>query len=179
MLGNDIVDLKKANTESNWKRNGYLVKIFSDREQSQIIHSNHPEQLIWLLWSMKEATYKIINRETNLRLYNPKKFSCLLNENESAVYFDGRAYYTKSSIKEHFIHTIATKKIEDLARIESFYLENKAEYVTEFNLKFAPYFLAKNANGIPILIDKQSGKSYFTSVSHHGAHLAIVRHLFL
>jgi phosphopantetheinyl transferase (holo-ACP synthase) len=179
MLGNDIVDLRKANVESNWKRNGYLAKIFSDREQSQIIHSNYPERLIWLLWSMKEATYKIINRETKLRLYNPKKFSCLLNEKESSVHFEGCTYYTKSSIQEHFIHTIATQKAENLGRIATYYLENKADYVTDFNLKFAPYFLAKDASGIPILIDKQNGKSHFASISHHGDYLAIVRHFFL
>ena len=33
MIGNDIVDLDLARKESNWKRKGFLDKIFSLQEQ--------------------------------------------------------------------------------------------------------------------------------------------------
>ena len=33
MIGNDVVDLRRALVESNWKRKGFLTKVFSDSEQ--------------------------------------------------------------------------------------------------------------------------------------------------
>ena len=37
MIGNDIIDLDVAKTESNWKRKGFLDKIFTANEQFQIL----------------------------------------------------------------------------------------------------------------------------------------------
>ena len=69
MLGNDIIDLHKVKAETNWQRAGYLTKIFNAEECVQILHAAKPDQMIWLLWSMKEASYKIINRETTERIW--------------------------------------------------------------------------------------------------------------
>ena len=73
MIGNDIVDLALTRKENNWKRNGFLDKIFTVKEQILITNSENPEFTVWNLWSRKEATYKIINRQTKkeyLSLYN-------------------------------------------------------------------------------------------------------------
>ena len=69
MIGNDIVDLALAKKESNWKRNRFLDKIFTETEQLLIFHSENPEIMVWNLWSRKEAAYKIYNRETGIRGY--------------------------------------------------------------------------------------------------------------
>ena len=45
MIGNDVVDLKLAATESNWKRKGYLDKLFSVAEQEYIFNAEN--QLKW------------------------------------------------------------------------------------------------------------------------------------
>jgi len=174
MLGNDIIDLKKAKTTSNWKRKGYLAKIFNLGEQAEILNSAHPEIILWLLWSMKEATYKIINRESLQRFYNPKKFSCKLNGAEGFVSFEDSICYTKSVINENLIHTIASTKNENLTLFQTSYLENTNDYLSEFNSKSANYILGKNENGIPNLVNKNNGESHFASISHHGAYLAIV-----
>ena len=76
MIGNDIVDLNLAKTQSNWKRKGYLDKIFTENEQNLIFESENPTAKVWNLWSRKEAAYKIYNRSTNIRVFNPKKFDC-------------------------------------------------------------------------------------------------------
>ncbi len=178
MLGNDVVDLRKAKVDSNWRRNGYLAKIFSNNEQEQILRAKDPDKLVWRLWSMKEATYKIVNRQTQRRLYNPLKFSCFFNGFEGVVHFGEQIYHTKTLITGNLLHTVATQKKEYLSHIETFYLNNKVDYPSQFSLKFAPYFLDKNANGLPILTDKD-GKSHVASISHHGAYLAIVCHFFL
>lgn len=178
MLGNDIVDLNRAKVESNWKRAGYFAKIFNAEEQAQVVDAIAPEKMIWLLWSMKEAAYKIINRMSLQRFNSPLKFSCknllLADKNIGFVKFEDKIFLTKSVINENFIHTIASPKANTLSKIQTCYLNNNDNYVLAFNTQSANFFLEKNGNGIPNLINKTSGKSYDASVSHHGKYLAII-----
>ena len=174
MLGNDIIDLQKAGLESNWRRKGYLDKLFNTEEQQQILLSNHPETTLWVFWSMKEAAYKIINRETTERFYNPKKFICNSNKDGNFVDFEGKIIHIKSVINQHFIHTIASSTNENLKKIQTTYLENTSTYLSDFNLESNRYILKKDINGIPNLVDKANGESHFASVSHHGKYLAII-----
>ena len=174
MLGNDIVDLNRAKVESNWKRTGYLAKIFNAEEQAQIVGSIAPEKMIWLLWSMKEAAYKIINRMSLQRFNSPLKFNCKADENLGFVKFEDKIFPTRSLINENFIHTIASAQANTLATIQTCYLDNNDNYVSAFNAKSTNYFLAKNGSGIPNLISKINGKSYDASISHHGKYLAII-----
>ncbi|MGB7841855.1 MAG: 4'-phosphopantetheinyl transferase superfamily protein, partial [Salinimicrobium sp.] len=71
MIGNDVVDLQLASRQSNWRRKGFLEKVFSAEEQQQIIASARPDRLVWLFWSMKEAAYKAHQR----RLQLPRKIN--------------------------------------------------------------------------------------------------------
>jgi hypothetical protein len=45
VIGNDIVDL--AWKESNWKRPGYLNKIFTTKEQLLISSAENPNTMVW------------------------------------------------------------------------------------------------------------------------------------
>ncbi|TCC94408.1 4-phosphopantetheinyl transferase family protein [Pedobacter frigiditerrae] len=174
MLGNDIVDLDKANTESDWKRKGYLDKLFSSQEQQEILNSSNPERMVWLFWSIKEAAYKIVNRETQERFYSPRKFNVTSIGNNGIVTFEGKTFYTKSEIKDNLIHTIAAAKAESLNHIQTSFLTNTSDYLSHFNSKSEHYTLEKDANGIPNLVDKINGESHFASISHHGRYLAVV-----
>ena len=80
MIGNDIVDLKLASVESNWRRPNFITKIFTVSEQNFIARSKNPELEVWKLWSRKEAAYKIYNRETGMRGYFPWKLECSITE---------------------------------------------------------------------------------------------------
>ncbi|MFD0939265.1 4'-phosphopantetheinyl transferase family protein [Pedobacter boryungensis] len=174
MLGNDIVDLQKASLESNWRRKGYLNKLFTADEQEQILTSTNPEITVWLFWSMKEAAYKIVNRETEERFYNPKRFSCKFNGNNGLVNFEDKIVHTKSLINLDFIHTIASITSQDLGSIQTTYFENTHNYLSDFNSNSKHYVLEKDIYGVPNLVDKINGKKHFASISHHGKYLAIV-----
>ena len=76
MIGNDIIDLTLAKLESNWQRKGFLEKLFTTFEQSLICNSENPEQMVWHLWSRKEAAYKIYHRETKIRAFIPMQIEC-------------------------------------------------------------------------------------------------------
>ncbi|MFV5699016.1 4'-phosphopantetheinyl transferase superfamily protein [Flavobacterium sp. ZT3R17] len=153
MIGNDIVDLTLARKESNWKRKGFLDKIFTQKEQLLILNAINPEVLVWNLWSRKEAAYKIYNRESGIRAYIPLQLECHYeNEILGTVICNGNTYFTQTNISEEFIHSIAVVKKEYFNAIKA--LNSKAEI--------------SKINGIPFIIDIQTQKTIPVSISHHG-----------
>ena len=153
MIGNDIVDLALARKESNWKRNRFLDKIFTVKEQLLIADALNPEIMVWNLWSRKEAAYKIYNRETGIRAYFPLQLECFYeNEILGSVSIKGNRYFTKTIISDEFIYTIAVVNKDNF------------EAVKKLNLNDS----IKKTNGIPFIIDEQTKLIKPVSISHHG-----------
>ena len=157
MIGNDVVDLWQSRQESNWQRKGFLEKLFTAEEQLLIkCHLNH-EMMVWMLWSMKEAAYKIYNRETKIREYIPKKLVCSNINFATNSGIQGQVncyenqYYTKTYLNNDYIHTIAANTLEDLKN--AIEIENKNIIKDEYGI---PY--------LRILPDKFQD----VSISHHG-----------
>ncbi|MEO8253596.1 MAG: 4'-phosphopantetheinyl transferase superfamily protein [Flavobacterium sp.] len=157
MIGNDVIDIKQSRHESNWQRNGFLQKLFTDKEQVLISNASDSEIMVWMLWSMKEAGYKIYNRQTKIRAYIPKKFSCaIVSQNDN--YFYGKVncleniYYTKTIVSKEKIHTTAATSLEDLYNIR----------------EIAKKGVFKDNSGIPYLQHSLSGLRQDVSISNHG-----------
>jgi phosphopantetheinyl transferase len=153
MIGNDIVDLVLAQKESNWRREGFLRKIFTSHEQKLILNSDNPEILVWNLWSRKEAAYKIYNRQTGIRGYFPLKIACNFDdENWGTIDCLGTVYYTQTKIECNLIYTIAVTKKEDFNRIET----------------VKPTAVIYKEMGIPFILDEDSKLKKPISITHHG-----------
>ncbi|HKO77305.1 MAG TPA: 4'-phosphopantetheinyl transferase superfamily protein [Flavobacterium sp.] len=159
MIGNDIVDLDLARKESNWKRKGFLDKIFSLHEQHLILNNSNPELMVWNLWSRKEAAYKIYNRETGIRGYFPELLKCHYEDEISGtVSIDGFIFYTKTQITNEYIYSIAVAEIPIFNKIKSLEsLEN-----------------IKKENGIPYILDAVSNAIVPVSITHHGCFQKII-----
>lgn len=183
MIGNDIVDLNMAASESNWKRPRYLDKIFSDQEQLIILNSENQEFTVWLLWSMKEAAYKVHIQQFGLRFFNPKKLRCQLNSNyKGAVYYEDHTYTTSSQISESIIHTVAYLKLSKNAIIKVFKTKNatyrtqslqtKQRLLKSFSvLKSVPLetlYIQNNIHNVPKLFYNGTVQNNCFSISHHG-----------
>ncbi|PWB27163.1 4'-phosphopantetheinyl transferase superfamily protein [Flavobacterium sp. HTF] len=156
MIGNDVIDLTQSRIESRWQRRGFTEKLFVPEEQQLIAEHHEPEIMVWLLWSMKEAAYKIYNRQTKIREYSPKKLLCSLHSLNAHNTFGKvvcakNTYYTKTIISSESIHTIAVTVFEDLNNIME--IENKK--------------IIKDENGIPYLVTSPTILKP-VSVSHHG-----------
>ena len=152
MIGNDIVDLALARKESNWKRKGFFDKIFTSKEQSFINLYENQEIMIWNLWSRKEAAYKIYNRQTGIRKYNPIQFECLnMNLEIEKVVFENQVFYTKTEITSDHIYTIAVSDLENFNRIQS--LDHNK--------------VIEKQNGIPFCINENQTINLI-SKTHHG-----------
>ena len=88
MIGNDIIDLKLAKKESNYLRAGFLEKQFSSNEQAIIKSTSNTFLLVWRLWSMKEAAYKVYTQQNETRFFAPKKFDCLISSDLNGFVYD-------------------------------------------------------------------------------------------
>ncbi|RZL46018.1 MAG: 4-phosphopantetheinyl transferase family protein [Pedobacter sp.] len=169
MIGNDIVDLAKAAKESNWKRKGFLNKVFTLTEQQLIFSCFEPNLIVWQFWSMKEAAYKALSRNSVL-LFNPFSFICSL---DGMVDYMDHNFNTKTIVDGKRLHTVASNKQQNLEKINSYLGHNTKDYRTQFNLNNFDLELKKDGNGFPELLDKQTGIIYLASVSHHGRYLAV------
>lgn len=150
MIGNDIVDLAQAASDSNWHRKGYLDKIFSPEERFMISSGIYPDLMVWLLWSMKEAAYKADPCKTKLRVFAPVKLRCnnvIIHENGATgnVVCEDMCYFTRSTFTSEYVHTIAAITLQDLDQISV-----KIEHYTTGYRTSNP-----------------------ASVSHHGRYLAL------
>ena len=153
MIGNDIIDLELAKSESNWKRSGFLEKIFTKSEQKIIQQAENPEQMVWALWSCKESAYKIYNRQTLARSFIPLHLECDLeffkSQASGKVTCFGNTYFTKTDVTEGYIYTIALYRQDAFEKIREF----------DKDLKII------KKDGIPY-IDGNPGA--YVSITHHG-----------
>ncbi|GGD24082.1 4'-phosphopantetheinyl transferase family protein [Flavobacterium orientale] len=106
MIGNDVVDLDLAGRQSNWRRKGYLDKIFTPDEQHYILQAPDPDTVVWTLWTRKEAVYKIIRQQNGIRGFYPLRIATTHFEN-GTVCFDNQLFYTQTEVTATSIHTIA------------------------------------------------------------------------
>ena len=153
MIGNDIVDLALALKESNWKRTGYLNKIFTENEQLLIKKSDNPENRVWDLWSRKEAAYKIFNRISGIRIFNPIQFECFdTDKSIGKVMNNGVLYYTKTAINLDYIHTVSVLNSTDFESVK--FLNRTNEII--------------KIKGIPFVKGANKKKISPISISNHG-----------
>ena len=156
MIGNDVIDIQQSRKESNWRRKGFIQKLFTLEEQLLVSNAPNPEIMVWQLWSMKEAAYKIYNRQTKIREYIPQKLVCsITSQNQNTITgivtcFEN-VYYTKTTLSKDHIHTIAVNILENLNN------------VTEIERNS----ILKDKNGIPYLLTSQN-TIQSVSISHHG-----------
>ena len=123
MIGNDVVDLELAKTQSNWRRKGYLDKIFTSKEQQFISESINQDQMVWILWSRKEAAYKTILQNGGKRGYYPTRIENLDSEIDNGkIEFENKLYFSKILINNYLIHSIVSDKLikkDDFVELEN------------------------------------------------------------
>lgn len=186
MIGNDVVDLRRALEQSNWKRTGFLAKVYSDTEQKIIKEATDRNLMVWLLWSMKEAAYKAHQRAYKLpRQLNWKDQQCSivsfnLTKTRGLVWVKGTAYSTTTTISSEYIHTTATRnpdlktdtfcKLDTGRSIKIMFLKLISKHL---HLPVRSLHLEKNSDEIPSVFYR--GKEVFTrfSFSGHGRFYAL------
>ena len=184
MTGNDIVDITTADIESNWKRPGFLEKIFTKKEQAYIHHAAAPTQMVWRLWTMKESAYKIYTRQFGGRFFAPQKLSCtLLSNTAGEININNISYQSNNITTNNYIYSIARARGTENADLISscFYLPQSFETnpLSFINKKIIDSYhavsgklkkniaLVKDENGVPFLYCG-SNLQIPVSITHHG-----------
>ena len=174
MIGNDIIDLTLAKTESNWQRRGFLEKQFSANEQQLILNAQNSFEMVWRLWSMKEAAYKIFTQQHSVRFFAPKKFECkLMLDLNGVVCYKNQKFYTTSIVNQHYIFTRAalTKQTSSYSEMVSpdqidTMIKDKLNVLT--GLKMTGIKQKKSKTGAPSYYNKTTLLTSSCSISHHG-----------
>jgi phosphopantetheinyl transferase (holo-ACP synthase) len=179
MIGNDIVDLNLAETESNWGRVGFLEKQFTKKEQKEIKDSENPFLKVWLFWSLKEAAYKCYTQKAKKRFFAPQKFECTLTkEDEGIVTFENHTFYTTTFFSTFYIHTIAEDIfVENESQIRVFLAIGAPEKIDsdlkrklskETGVSYEEIEKRKTSIGAPLYYYKEKLITNSCSISHHG-----------
>ena len=157
MIGNDIVDLKVAALQSNWKRVGYLNKIFTDFEQQLIFTSKSQNNQVWSLWTRKESVYKILIQLGIKKGFYPKKIECFDDHlNLGIVKYKNILFFTKTLISDNYIYSIAVLNKADLKKSKEILWDKNCTTVNKI-----PYY-------------KMNNKLVSISKTHHGSYEKIV-----
>lgn len=172
MVGNDIVDLIAAQQNSDWQRPRFLCKLFTESEQRYIKDAKKPFQMVWRLWSMKEASYKLFTQMHPSRFYNPKGFECTIENNSRTVKFrDFQCYVETKQTSNYIISEARLNKQKLSSELVKFKTTSQKEQSEELKTRLLNtvnkvYQLKKNELGIPTL---SNGKEHFNvSLTHHG-----------
>ncbi|GHA30828.1 hypothetical protein GCM10007103_10450 [Salinimicrobium marinum] len=185
MIGNDVVDLDLAATQSNWKRKGFLKKVFTTTEKDWILSSEDKDLAVWLLWSMKEAAYKAHQRKYNLRrqlkwLRQECRVS-QMNENSASgvVKIEREFYVTQSHIFSGAVFTSAIKDTKIPVKnslFQSSSEEMKQSFFIEFShlhhLPKESLTIQKDDKGIPFIYHERTLHPGVFSFTGHGKYSA-------
>ncbi|WP_400075622.1 4'-phosphopantetheinyl transferase superfamily protein [Winogradskyella sp. R77965] len=179
MIGNDIVDITEAKLKSNWQRPRFLDKLFTEKEQYIILNSVDSFLMVWKLWSMKEAAYKLYTQLHPSRFYNPKAFECTVEENLGRVTFQNFRCFVKTKTTSSFIMSEASfedvemtsismvfnhfdvKKHSEILKSEILTLISNMYDIQKQSLSFH-----KNEIGVPTV--HFNSKCINVSLAHHG-----------
>lgn len=177
MTGNDIVDLNIAQVYHGDRRQRFLDKIFTSREQ-EIINSGGSE--IWLLWAMKEAVYKAHHRRFDLhRSFDPKKIEVnMINSSKISVeargLYDGHTYWGNGDLTSEYVHINAScdplEPVISEVHSSASAVRNRLKLLIseKLGLNLCDISIVKNQNFIPQLTYKYRLLDIPFSISHHG-----------
>ncbi len=179
MIGNDIVDIAEAKQKSNWQRPRFLEKLFTSHEQRLIQNSDNSFLMVWRLWSMKEAAYKLYTQLQPSRFYNPKQFECEINDSEGKVSYKDFSCYIKTKMTSQYIisearlnHSKMTSKVIEFKENGQ---ENQSEKIKDallselsnlYRVSKTGLKFEKSEFGIPTVIFNSDNIE--VSLSHHG-----------
>ncbi|PTM10888.1 MAG: hypothetical protein DA407_02835 [Bacteroidetes bacterium] len=179
MVGNDIVDIDEAIQASNWQRPRFLNKLFTVQEQLCVHNSTNQFLMVWRLWSMKEAAYKLFTQLHPSRFYKPKQFECKIDNLKGIVIFQDFKCYVDTKITSKYIiseaRLVEPKMTSDILKFQNENTDGKSKVLkTELLKSVAKRYqtqseilkVVKNKFGVPTV--RFGLKEINVSLTHHG-----------
>ena len=183
MVGNDIIDIRLANQQSDWQRKGFVEKVFTQEEQLAINSSEDPFGTVWRIWSMKESAYKLYLQTGQERFFNPLHLSCeIISSEKGIVYCEELKIYTRTKFNSKFIFTSVSSSSMDNAEDQVFYIP-KSDYhfqsefthrqilkciARKFDLNIYKLKIRKTNQKVPEVVYNKQKLDFCFSLTHHG-----------
>jgi phosphopantetheinyl transferase (holo-ACP synthase) len=182
VVGNDIIDIKETKRSTNWKRRGFIQKIFSIKEQNLIRASADPFTTVWRLWSMKESAYKVYIQAGGERFFGPTRIECSFNSSENGrVKIDSISLETKTTINSNYIFSSAARGTLEIdtcilqlsggnSKEQSDFMQQQVlnDFAKNNSMPLADLLLQKTKAGVPLIFYKDKALSISLSITHHG-----------
>ena len=169
MIGNDVVDLNLARVDSNWKRHGFLAKVFSSHEQKLIASSKEPFFLVWRLWSMKESAYKFIVQKEKRRFFSPAKLECeIISAELGQVKFENYTIQTNTSQTSNYLFTTTNPQAKLWFGPKLSTKQRMEVIAEELRANVSELTLIKTSSGAPNIFHNGHQLTSGMSITHHG-----------
>ena len=179
MIGNDVVDIAQAEKDSNWQRPRFLEKLFAPEEQQLIKNSEDAFLMVWRLWSMKEAAYKLYTQIHPSRFYNPKAFRCDLKGDKGKVHYRDFKCYVNTKITSQYVlseaHLCKSRMLSKTVILKNKDVKNQSKTIRTVLLEaiskhykqpISSIYLKTSKFGIPKVF--LGSRIINVSISHHG-----------
>lgn len=181
MIGVDIIDIAETKKTSNWERPRFLEKLFTPNEQKLIYASKNPFIMVWHLWSVKEAAYKLYTQIHPRRFYNPKHFQCNISNMCSKVNYKDFECFVNTKMTPQYILSEARLieyemtsrciKLPCSSHTNQSQTTKEALLVSvseEFKILKSKLKIVKSELGIPSIYHNSKKLNIGVSISHHG-----------
>lgn len=177
MIGNDLVYLKGWSHYSEHRKARFRAKLYTNPER-EFLRRSKLQNAEAILWSMKEACYKLNFRHHPVTIFAPKQFECTLFQYEGVrlngeVLMGSKRFKTVSCLLENYVHTIALPH-DDLFDLDQVNIlvkpldqDEKPREIEDARFK-AKLRVIKDENGIPHLYEKDEKLPQAISISHDG-----------
>jgi phosphopantetheinyl transferase (holo-ACP synthase) len=191
--GNDIVALGSINKQRTCEPRFYS-KILSASEQALYQKPEFTalpfEHYVWLLWSVKESTFKYLKRNDHQLVFSPVRINVISintlpdQHYSGEVCFNADKLFFNSVITSDWISTVVNDTVDFDDVYNKVHLIENSDYhyqsaaVREFALnklnKFLPgeLKLEKNVSGYPILIKDNEHIDIPVSLAHDGHYVS-------
>lgn len=196
LVGNDIVDLQHPDNQNKASNIRLLKKILTPLEILTVQQAANPNTMLWLLWSCKEAAYKVAIKMGIQPFNDATQISIDFNNTNNLLYCGTAVVkniqcFTKTILSNNYAYSIASKQPCIFNKIQGTIINIKScknntiktqllQHIAKiYNININNLSIQKNANTqIPFIqYKKQPLLQFDISFTHDGKWAAYIYYL--
>lgn len=134
LIGNDLVDLRTRDASGKSRDARFIGRVFTADEADRIASSPDPDRTLWMLWSGKEAAFKIAKKLREATIFAHSTYEVFPAASERAWRipappptrrldgsvrlsgvqgFDGACFQVEWEVTASFVHCVASEPCAD------------------------------------------------------------------
>jgi hypothetical protein len=192
MIGNDVVDLRDPDAAPTWRTPAFDARVFSPAERARIAVSTDAVRERWLIWTAKEAAYKLARKHDDASAFIPRRFEVMPRPGLRArVRWGASSFECQWVSEQSFVHALCFLPSADepgwvgFERVDAGEVDEPCpEALSRAARRLAQQEIARvlavpegaleirKSNRIPFLCLRGQRLAGDLSLSHHGAMVA-------